>query len=40
MSDLLRPLIDQELPIVFYDLTTIRAEGAVVQAGEVRQFGL
>jgi hypothetical protein len=40
LSGLLRPLIDQELSIVFYDLTTIRAEGAAEQVGEVRQFGL
>ena len=40
LSGLLRPLIDQELSIVFYDLTTIRAEGASEQADEVRQFGL
>ncbi len=40
LSGLLRPLIDQELSIVFYDLTTIRAEGATEQVGEVRQFGL
>jgi transposase len=40
LSGLLRPLIDQELSIVFYDLTTIRTEGATEQDGEVRQFGL
>ena len=40
LAGLLRPLIDQELSIVFYDLTTIRAEGGTEQAGEVRQFGL
>ncbi len=40
LSGLLRPLIDQELSIVFYDLTTIRTEGGTEQAGEVRQFGL
>ncbi len=40
LSGLLRPLIDQELSIVFYDLTTIRAEGGTEQVGEVRQFGL
>ncbi|SAL86294.1 hypothetical protein AWB68_07980 [Caballeronia choica] len=37
---LLRPLIDQELSIVFYDLTTIRAEGQSESTGELRQFGL
>jgi transposase len=40
LSGLLRPLIDQELSIVFYDLTTIRAEGGTELNGEVRQFGL
>jgi len=37
---LLRPLIDQELSIVFYDLTTIRTEGHSETAGEIRQYGL
>jgi transposase len=40
VADLLRPLIDQELAVVFYDMTTIRAEGLSQQAGDVRQFGL
>lgn len=40
LSGLLRPLIDQELSIVFYDLTTIRAEGHTELAEEVRQFGV
>ena len=39
-AGLLRPLIDQDLSIVFYDLTTIRAEGSSQQAGDVRQFGM
>jgi transposase len=39
-SGLLRPLIDQDLSIVFYDSTTIRAEGSSQQAGDVRQFGM
>jgi hypothetical protein len=33
-------LIDQELSIVFYDLTTIRTEGSTELSGEVRRFGL
>jgi len=37
---LLRPLIDQEFSIVFYDLTTIRTEGHSETAGEIRQYGL
>jgi len=36
----LRPLIDQDLSIVFYDLTTIRAEGASQSSGDLRQFGM
>lgn len=36
---LLRPLIDVELTLVFYDLTTIRTEGLSQQDGDVRQFG-
>jgi hypothetical protein len=40
VADLLRPLIDQELAVVFYDMTTIRAEGLSQQEGDVRQFGL
>lgn len=40
MSGLLRPLLDQELAVVFYDMTTIRAEGLSQQAGDVRQFGM
>ena len=40
IAGLLRPLIDDELSIVFYDLTTIRAEGQSEQAGEIRRFGL
>ena len=40
LSGLLRPLIDQELSIVFYDLTTIKTEGKTEQADEIRQYGL
>lgn len=40
LAGLLRPLIDQELSIVFYDLTTIRVEGGTELPEEVRQFGL
>lgn len=37
---LLRPLIDQDLSAVFYDMTTIRAEGTTVQKDELRQYGM
>lgn len=40
LAGLLRPLIDQDLSVVFYDLTTIRAEGSSSQEGDVRQFGM
>lgn len=37
---LLRPLIDEDLSVVFYDLTTIRAQGLSQQEGDVRHFGM
>lgn len=37
---MLRPLIDEDLSVVFYDLTTIRAEGLSQQDGDVRHFGM
>jgi len=40
LSGLLRPLLDQELSVVFYDMTTIRAEGLSQQEGDVRKFGM
>jgi transposase len=40
LGGLLRPLIDQELAIVFYDLTTIRVEGSARVDGDVRQHGM
>jgi transposase len=40
VAQLLRPLIDEDLSVVFYDLTTIRAEGLSQQDGDVRRFGL
>ena len=40
IARLLRPLIDQELSVVFYDMTTIRAEGLSTQDGDVRKFGM
>lgn len=35
----LRPLIDQELSVVFYDLTTIRTEGTSESSEEIRRYG-
>ena len=40
VAHLLRPLIDDALSVVFYDLTTIRAAGHSVQDGDVRHFGM
>ena len=40
LAQLLRPLIDEDLSVVFYDLTTIRAEGLSQQDGDVRHFGM
>ena len=40
IAGLLRPLIDDELSVVFYDLTTIRAEGLSQQDADVRHFGM
>ena len=33
-------MIDEDLAVVFYDLTTIRAEGSSTPTGDVRQFGM
>lgn len=40
VATLLRPLIDQDMSVVFYDLTTIRAEGLSQQDGDVRCRGM
>lgn len=40
LSVLLRPLIDQELSVVFYDLTTVGVEGATELSGDVRDYGM
>ena len=40
VAQLLRPLIDEDLSVVFYDLTTIRAEGHSQLGGDVRHFGM
>jgi len=36
----LRPMLDQQLSVVFYDLTTIRIHGAGEVANDVRAFGM
>ena len=40
LASLLRPLVDQDLAVVFYDMTTIRAAGLSEQDGDVRKFGM
>jgi len=40
VASLLRPLIDDELSLVFYDLTTTRAEDASDCPEDVRRFGM
>lgn len=38
-AGLMRPLIDTELSVVFYDLTTIRIHGETEMAGDIRRYG-
>ena len=40
LAGLLRPLLDQDLSRVFYDLTTLRMEGQSTVEAEVRQYGM
>ena len=40
MSGLLRPLVDQDLAMVFYDMTTIRAAGLSQEEGDLRHYGM
>ena len=40
LSGLLRPLVDQDLAVVFYDMTTIRAAGLSQQEDDVRHYGM
>jgi transposase len=40
LAGLLRPLVDQDMSLVFYDLTTIRAAGLSEQQDDVRHFGM
>jgi len=40
LAGLLRPLVDQQLAVVFYDMTTIRAEGLSQQDNDIRKFGM
>lgn len=40
VADLLKPMLDQQLSVVFYDLTTVRIHGEGAVAGDVRAYGL
>jgi len=40
VSRLLRPLLDQQLSVVFYDLTTVRIHGECEVANDLRAFGM
>jgi len=40
VAGLLKPLVDQDMSLVFYDLTTIRAAGLSELEGDVRQYGM
>ena len=40
VAGLLRPLVDSDLSLAFYDMTTIRAEGLSNVQGDVRKFGM
>jgi transposase len=40
VAGLLRPLVDRDLSLAFYDMTTIRAEGLSTVQGDVRKFGM
>ena len=36
----LKPMLDQQLSVVFYDLTTVRIHGAATLPGDLRAFGM
>lgn len=40
VARLLRPMLDQQLSVVFYDLTTVRIHGEGKVDGDVRAFGM
>jgi transposase len=40
LAGLLRPLVDEELSIVFYDLTTISVEGTTTLEDDLRRHGM
>lgn len=40
LATLMRPLIDEDLSVVFYDLTTVEVAGEAVVADDVRAYGM
>ncbi|MBV6274328.1 IS1634 family transposase, partial [Alcaligenaceae bacterium CGII-47] len=40
LAQAVRPLVNDDLSVVFYGMTTVRAEGLSEQEGDVRQFGM
>jgi len=40
VGKLLRPMLDQQLSVVFYDLTTVRIHGEAELPGDVRAYGM
>ena len=40
LATLMRPLIDEDLSVVFYDLTTVEVAGEAVLPDDVRAYGL
>ena len=39
LADAVRPLVNEDLSVVFYDMTTVRAEGLSQSTQDIRQFG-
>lgn len=40
IAEQLRPMLDQQLSVVFYDLTTVRIHGEAELPGDLRRFGM
>lgn len=40
VAGLLRPMMDRDLSLAFYDMTTIRSEGLCTVEGDVRKYGM
>jgi transposase len=40
VAGLLRPMMDRDLSLAFYDMTTIRSEGLCTVEGDIRKYGM